>query len=92
MPAVNSQVGGYGHFFAGADPQQGAVVADAEAQPATSEWAAARALRGPCANLLKERNFAEREFAGLIAAGVHVLRIGHEAGGLRDGTKGQRAY
>ena len=74
--------GGYRQILAGANPQQSAVVADAEAQPAGGKWAAARGLGGPCANLLKER-----EFAGPAAAGVHVLRIGHGTwgpGGLRD--------
>jgi hypothetical protein len=74
MVAGDGEIGGDGKFFLEAGAEEGAVVADAETEPA------AAGERDAIANPANQGQFSVRIFgSGMGWSGRHVLRIGQTA-------------
>jgi len=75
VAAGNGQIGGDGQFLAGAGAEQGAVVANAQAQPTAGR------LRRAAADLAEQGKFASfAGTSGFVPFRLHPLRIGQIGG------------
>jgi hypothetical protein len=75
MTAVNRQICRYGHFFALARSQQGAIVTDAQAKAAF--LAKSGATLSSLANLSEQGTFAlSTAGSGMALVHPHLMRIG----------------
>jgi hypothetical protein len=85
VPPCNGEIGGDSQFFASAGPDQGAIVANAEAQLVRGD------ASGPTPNTGEQGQLTlPISLSRYLLSAVHMLRIGETADSVNDGEVAER--